>query len=51
MAITEGLKEGGYPASQVECVASFVEAMAALQPKLKAGDVVLYENDLPDSFK
>ena len=50
-AITEGLAEGGYPASQVECVASFVEAMAALQPKLKAGDVVLYENDLPDSFK
>ncbi|MBO7262996.1 MAG: UDP-N-acetylmuramoyl-tripeptide--D-alanyl-D-alanine ligase [Alistipes sp.] len=50
-AITEGLTEGGYPASQVECVASFVEAMASLQPKLKAGDVVLYENDLPDSFK
>ena len=51
VAITEGLAESGYPASQVECVASFVEAMAALQPKLKAGDVVLYENDLPDSFK
>ena len=50
-AITEGLAEGGYPDSQVECVASFVEAMASLQPKLKAGDVVLYENDLPDSFK
>ena len=50
-AITEGLDEGGYPSAQVECVASFVEAMAALQPKLKAGDVVLYENDLPDSFK
>ena len=50
-AITEGLAEGGYPDSQVECVASFVEAMAALQPKLKVGDVVLYENDLPDSFK
>ncbi len=50
-AITEGLADGGYPNSQVECVASFVEAMAALQPKLKAGDVVLYENDLPDSFK
>ena len=51
VAITEGLAEGGYPNAQVECVASFVEAMAALQPKLKAGDVVLYENDLPDSFK
>ena len=51
VAITEGLAEGSYPNAQVECVASFVEAMAALQPKLKAGDVVLYENDLPDSFK
>ena len=50
-AITEGLAEGGYPDSQVECVASFVEAMSSLQPKLKAGDVILYENDLPDSFK
>ena len=50
-AITEGLAEGGYPESQVECVASFVEAMSSLQPKLKAGDVLLYENDLPDSFK
>ncbi len=50
-AITEGLAEDGYPDSQVECVASFVEAMSSLQPKLKAGDVILYENDLPDSFK
>jgi UDP-N-acetylmuramoyl-tripeptide--D-alanyl-D-alanine ligase len=50
-AITEGLACGGYPEEQVSCVASFNEAMAQLQPQLKAGDVVLYENDLPDSFK
>ena len=50
-AITEGLVEGGYTESQVSCVTSFAEAMAELQPKLKVGDVVLYENDLPDSFK
>ena len=50
-AIVEGLAAGGYSASKVECVASFAEAMASLQPKLKVGDVVLYENDLPDSFK
>ena len=50
-AITEGLAQGGYPAEQISCVASFNEAMAELQPQLKAGDVVLYENDLPDSFK
>ena len=50
-AITEGLAKGGYPEAQVSCVASFNEAMSELQPQLKAGDVVLYENDLPDSFK
>ncbi|MBQ6613230.1 MAG: UDP-N-acetylmuramoyl-tripeptide--D-alanyl-D-alanine ligase [Alistipes sp.] len=50
-AITEGLAKGGYPEAQISCVASFNEAMSELQPQLKAGDVVLYENDLPDSFK
>lgn len=50
-AIVEGLLEGGYPEAQLRCVASFSEAMSELQPKLKAGDVMLYENDLPDSFK
>jgi UDP-N-acetylmuramoyl-tripeptide--D-alanyl-D-alanine ligase len=50
-AIVEGLTEGGYPEAQLRCVASFSEAMSELQPKLKAGDVMLYENDLPDSFK
>ena len=50
-AITEGLAAGGYPAERVTTVASFAEAMASLQPQLRAGDVVLYENDLPDSFK
>jgi UDP-N-acetylmuramoyl-tripeptide--D-alanyl-D-alanine ligase len=50
-AICEGLREGGYPEDRVMCVASFGEAMADLQPRLRVGDVVLYENDLPDSFK
>ena len=50
-AITTGLSESGYDSAKVATVASFQEAMAALQPQLKAGDVVLYENDLPDSFK
>ena len=50
-AITTGLREGGYDMSCVTTVASFKEAMAELQPRLKVGDVVLYENDLPDSFK
>lgn len=50
-AITRGLTDGGYDEDRVHCVASFKEAMAELQPRLRAGDVVLYENDLPDSFK
>ncbi len=50
-AITAGLNEGGYDMARVATVASFKEAMAELQPRLKVGDVVLYENDLPDSFK
>lgn len=50
-AIVEGLAEGGYPEEQLRCVASFSEAMSELQPRLKQGDVMLYENDLPDSFK
>ena len=50
-AIVEGLTEGGYSEEKMRCVASFSEAMSELQPKLKVGDVMLYENDLPDSFK
>lgn len=50
-AITTGLSDGGYDSAKIATVASFQEAMAALQPQLKTGDVVLYENDLPDSFK
>lgn len=50
-AITAGLSDGGFEEARIHCVASFKEAMMALQPKLRAGDVVLYENDLPDSFK
>jgi UDP-N-acetylmuramoyl-tripeptide--D-alanyl-D-alanine ligase len=50
-AICKGLLEGGYPEERISAVASFSEAMSDLQPRLKAGDVVLYENDLPDSFK
>ena len=50
-AITAGLSDGGFDVARTHCVASFKEAMMELQPKLRAGDVVLYENDLPDSFK
>lgn len=50
-AICEGLADEGYPAERTHVVASFAEASAALGAIMRHGDVVLYENDLPDSFK
>lgn len=50
-AITEGLKEAGFPAERIHRMASFAEASEFLQRVLTPGDVILYENDLPDSFK
>lgn len=50
-AIVEGLRRSGMPEERVRLVDSFAEAQTVLQPMLKAGDIVLYENDLPDTFK
>ena len=50
-AITEGLRQGGMAESQIILADSFAEASALLAAMMRAGDVVLYENDLPDSFK
>lgn len=50
-AIVEGLRRSGMPEERVRLVDSFAEAQAELQPMLRPGDTVLYENDLPDTFK
>lgn len=50
-AITEGLAEGGMPQEGIHPVANFKEAQALLQGMMQRGDTVLYENDLPDTFK
>lgn len=50
-AIAEGLKRTSMPESAIHYVDSFAAAQALLQPMLKPGDTVLYENDLPDTFK
>ena len=50
-AIAAGLKDAEFPAEQTILADSFAEASATLAQQLRAGDVVLYENDLPDSFK
>ncbi len=50
-AILEGLKEGEMPESKVVAVDTFADAQRYLSSIMKAGDTVLYENDLPDTFK
>jgi UDP-N-acetylmuramoyl-tripeptide--D-alanyl-D-alanine ligase len=48
--IRKGLREGGFSDENVRVVRSLHEAQAFLKTYLKPGDVVLYENDLPDQF-
>ena len=51
VALVAGLTDKEFPKEQTIEVASLSEALAYLSSTLRAGDVVLYENDLPDSFK
>ena len=50
-AILSGLAEGGMPEEKIFIADSFAIAQARLVQIARAGDVVLYENDLPDTFK
>lgn len=50
-AIVAGIKKGGFKEDDLYEVGSFAEAQQVLSGILKAGDIVLYENDLPDTFK
>ena len=50
-ALSEGVAEGGATEEQVLFAATFNEAQQLLSKILKRGDTVLYENDLPDTFK
>ena len=50
-AIAAGLREAGMAEQSIILADSFAEASAHLATMMRAGDVVLYENDLPDSFK
>ena len=50
-AIKSGIDEGGLPAEKYFLADSLNHAHAHLAQILRAGDVVLYENDLPDNFK
>ena len=50
-AITTGINRKKQPNLAVHTVASFAEAQNLMLGIAKAGDTVLYENDLPDTFK
>lgn len=50
-AICKGLKDGGFSDDNLFVADSLNSARRHLATLLQVGDVVLYENDLPDSFK
>lgn len=50
-ALLSGINQGAMNKENVHAVASFNEAQQLLASIAKAGDTVLYENDLPDTFK
>ena len=50
-AISKGLADGKLSEEKVYKVDSFTEAQKVLSDLLEKGDTILYENDLPDSFK
>ena len=49
-AITKGIEKGEFQGKLYEAD-SFAEAQKLVNPMLQSGDTILYENDLPDSFK
>ncbi|PEN13352.1 Mur ligase [Longibacter salinarum] len=49
--IREGLREAGFPEHQTKVFSSLFDAQEFLQTYLREGDIVLYENDLPDQLE
>lgn len=50
-AITSGITEGGMPDANMKIADTFAHAQQILAEVARTGDTVLYENDLPDTFK
>ncbi|MBR3743224.1 MAG: UDP-N-acetylmuramoyl-tripeptide--D-alanyl-D-alanine ligase [Clostridia bacterium] len=48
--IKRGLEEQGFPAENIHVAANLDEAIQIVNGILKPGDVVMYENDLPDHY-
>ena len=50
-AIDKGAVEGGMSKNDIICAQDLAEAAAEIRRLAVAGDAILYENDLPDTFK
>jgi len=50
-AMEEGLLSRGFPRERILKTATLAEASALLSTLTRAGDVVLFENDLPDQYE
>jgi UDP-N-acetylmuramoyl-tripeptide--D-alanyl-D-alanine ligase len=50
-AILEGLARGGFDPEKLYTAATFDEASRHVASTMRGGDTILYENDLPDTFK
>jgi len=50
-ALQRGLHEGGFPADRIHIHDTLFNAQEALTARLNTGDIVLYENDLPDQYE
>lgn len=48
--IREGLLEAGFPETDIYIAANLKDGQQHLDAMVKTGDVVLYENDLPDNY-
>lgn len=48
--IVDGLLEKGFPPERIHVVSSLEESTKVLHAMMQSGDVVLYENDLPDNY-
>ena len=48
--IVDGLLAKGFPNEKIHVVSSLEESTKVLHAMMQAGDVVLYENDLPDNY-
>ena len=50
LPIQKGLIDAGYPADDMHVFSTLSDATAWLNGFMRAGDFILYENDLPDHY-